>query len=455
MPKSKLFTLASLITLLAVVAAAAVAIGRSNVVATTSTDPDMLVPSTNMPLSAGWKAHPVTGAPASLPWANLRVNTDNTTEAQNEPSVAVDPSNPKHIVVGANNWQSGTGQFEVYAYTTFNGGQTWTASQPYINRNASRLNTADPTVAFDGNGTVYLAFVAFAPADGAVAVSASKDGGLTWARQSWASSFTGGAADKPALAVGNGTIYTLWQSTSLYVRSSVDGGTNWSSIRNIETNGRNASALVDRSGILTVFYTAGSFLRVARDTGSQFSINSIAKAVALQPRPTHYRASNYPTAAMAPDGTFYVAWADGRHTGHGNDILLSHSVNNGSTWSNPAVVNSDTGNADQLMPALSVSASGLISLAWLDTRNDPNKYNYDVYLAQSRDGVHFGHEARITNMSSNPDNDPRTQGALIGDYFALASSNGMLYPVWTDTRNNNEDIYMAPVAVTDSTSDSK
>jgi hypothetical protein len=445
-----LFTIASLITLLAVVAAAAVAISRPAVVATTSTDADMLVPSTNMPLSVGWKAHPVAGAAVNLPWANLRVNTDATNEAQNEPSVAVDPQNAKHIVVGANNWQSGTGQFEVYAYVTFNGGQTWTASQPYINRNASRLNAADPTVAFGADGTLYFAFVAFSPADGAVAVSRSNDGGLNWASQSWASSFTSGAADKPTLAVGNGTIYALWQGTSLYVRSSVDGGANWGTIRTIETSGRNATALVDNTGTLTVFYTAGSFLRVARDAGSQFTVNTVAKAAALQARPTHFRATNYPTAGMTPDGTYYVAWADGRNVGHGNDILISRSVDHGSTWSNPAVVNSDAGSADQLMPALTVDSAGGVSVAWLDTRNDAGNYNYDVYLARSGDGTHFGHEARITNVSSNPDNDPRTQGTLIGDYFALAAGNGILYPVWTDTRNNNEDIYLAPVVMADS-----
>jgi hypothetical protein len=447
MPKRKLFTLASLITLLALVAAAAVAIARPATVATTSTDPDMMVPSTNMPLSASWKAHPVAGAPASLPWANLRVNTDNTSEAQNEPSVAVDPQNSKHLVVGANNWQAGTGQFEVYAYVTFDGGKTWAASQPYINRNASRLNAADPTVAFAADGTLYMAFVAFAPADGAVALSRSTDGGLTWASQSWASSFTGGAADKPTLAVGNGQTYVLWQGTSLYVRSSANGGASWSTIRSIETNGRNANALVDRSGVLTVFYNAGSFLRVARDTGSSFSVNTVAKTTALQARPTHYRASNYPTAAQAPDGTYYVAWADGRNIGHGNDILISRSTD-GSTWSNAAVVNSDAGNADQLMPALTVDAAGAVSVAWLDTRNDANRYNYDVYLARATDGVHFGTNVRVTNVSSNPDNDPRTQGTLIGDYFALVAGNGILYPVWTDTRNNNEDIYMAPVGIT-------
>src|SRR5436190_337796 len=81
----------------------------------------------------------------------------------------VDPHNAQHLVVGANTWNT-SGQFEVYAYTSFNGGKTWTSSQPYVSRNASRLNAADATVAFGSDGTVYFGFVAFNPAAGAVAV---------------------------------------------------------------------------------------------------------------------------------------------------------------------------------------------------------------------------------------------------------------------------------------------
>src|SRR5437016_4375741 len=128
-----------------------------------------------MPLSGKWQARPATGSPVTLPWANIRVNNDATREAHNEPFVAIDPRNANHMVVGANSWQSGDGHFEVYAYVTFNGGRTWTASQPYISRNASRLNAADPTVAFGSNGEVYFALVAISPAHGAVAVSRSVD----------------------------------------------------------------------------------------------------------------------------------------------------------------------------------------------------------------------------------------------------------------------------------------
>jgi hypothetical protein len=111
-------------------------------------------------------------------------------------------------------------------------------------------------------------------------------------------------------------------------------------------------------------------------------------------------------------------------------------------------VNSDSGDADQLMPALSVGSDNKVTVAWLDTRNDASRVNYDVYMARSANGTTFGANTRVTAVSSNPNNDPRTQGQLIGDYFALASGTNSVYVLWTDTRNNNEDIYLAPVSTT-------
>jgi hypothetical protein len=144
----KLLLLASVAALLGLLAAAVAIAGHPGTAAVSMADPDMLVPATNPHPASNWKAQPVNGATVSLPWANIRVNTDGGSAAQNEPFVAVNPRNSQHLVVGANNWMSGSGHFEVYAYVSFNGGRTWAASQPYVNRNASRLNAADPTVAF-------------------------------------------------------------------------------------------------------------------------------------------------------------------------------------------------------------------------------------------------------------------------------------------------------------------
>jgi hypothetical protein len=405
-------------------------------------DPDLQVPPA-LPLSAKWQAKPVSGAPVSLPWANTRVNTDATNEAHNEPFVAVDPNNSNHMVVGANSWQAGDGHYEVYAYVTFNGGRTWTASQPYINRNASRLNAADPTVAFGAKGDVYFAFVALSPAQGAVAVSRSVDGGLTWTSQRWATSFTTGA-DKPAIIANRGELHLFYQNGTLMTSASRDGGQSWSSPAAIEAGGRNAAPVV-ASGKVYVFYSTASSIKVAHvsDAGNGYVSETVANATALQARPTHYRASIYPAAGADSKGNLYVAWADGRNTGRGNDVLYSRSVSGG--WSAPVTVNSDAGSSDQLMPALAVGKDGAVNISWLDNRNDSANYNYDVYMARSTDGVHFGANTRVTDIASNPDNDQRTQGTMIGDYFAMAAGDGVVRAFWTDTRNNNEDIYMATV----------
>jgi hypothetical protein len=396
-----------------------------------------------MPLAKNWTAKPATGAEARLPWSNIRVNTDNTTEAQNEPYVAVNPNNSRHIVVGANSWSAGNGRYEVDAYVSFNGGQTWATSRPYVDRNAGRVNAADPTIAFGPKGEVYFAFIALNPAQGAVAVSRSLDGGLTWSSQSWATSFTYGS-DKPAIGIANGTLNVFFQNSALQSVSSTDGVT-WSSPATIAVGGRNAAPVVDRNGNLYVFYNTTGFIKVARPDGNGgYTNHTVAETVVLQRRPTEYRAAIYPAAGVDSNGKLYVAWADGRNNGRGNDILLASSANGGSTWSAPAVVNRDSGSADQLMPALSVGRDNVVTVAWLDNRNDVANVNYDVYMARGL-GANFVSNVRVSNVSSNPYNDPRTQGTMIGDYFAVGSGEGAVYVLWTDTRNANQDIYMAPV----------
>jgi hypothetical protein len=451
--------------LLAIIALAAFAVGRTNSLALGNDraalvgDPDMLVPAA-VKADPNWKPQPA-GAPVALPWANIRVNTDNTTEAQNEPFVAVNPVNSQHLVVGANNWLYGNGNFEVSAYVSFDGGRTWTSSQPYINRNASRLSAADPTVAFGPDGSVYFAFIAFGPAEGAVAVSRSLDGGLTWATQSWATSFTGGAADKPVLAGSGSNLYVFWQaSNGLLSRVSGNNGLSWSATVTVGAGGRNAAPVVGADGAVNVFYTVGNSLRLGRSTdkGASYSNSTVSSLTALQPRAAQFRAEIIPMAAAGADGALYVAWADGRNAGRGNDILASRSLDGGATWSAPTVVNNDGGAADQLMPALTLGADGVLTAAWLDTRNDPSRVNYDIYIARavtnaSGLGFSFGANTRVTNISSNPNNDPRLQGTMIGDYFAIAAGNGLVYPVWTDTRNNNQDIYLAPVPIGSATND--
>jgi hypothetical protein len=394
-------------------------------------------------MGVNFKASPATGvnSTSSVNFANLKVNPDSSSQAQNEPFVAVDPNNANHIVVGSNSWLAGNGHFDVFAYASFDAGKTWTASQPYIDRNASRLNAADPTVAFGADGKVYFGFVALSPAQGAVALSTSLDGGRTWASQSWVTSFAG-AADKPAIAASNGSLYVFYQNQALLSTVSANGGASWSSAQTIEAGGRNATPVVDHNGSVWVFYNTNTALRMANADGA--SPTTVSKVVALQGRPTNYRAAIYAAAGVDANGNFSVAWADGRNAGRGNDILYTHSTNG--VWSAPVTVNTDGGSSDQLMPSLAVSRDGSVTVAWLDNRNDPANVNYDVYMAHSVNGSSFSANQRVTGVSYNPNNDPDTGGSLIGDYFAMGASGSTVYTAWTDTRNNNEDIYISQVS---------
>lgn len=447
MLRIKPFVVFGLVLLLGAIAVLGVLATRpqANVTAGDS-DMDLEVPAAGMTLNKEFKAQPATGAAAvaSVPFSNVKVNTDGTQEAQNEPYVAVDPANPRHLVVGANSWSVGNGRFQVFAYVSFDGGQTWAGSQPYISIDPSRVNAADPTIAFGADGTVYFGFVALSPGQGAVAVSSSTDGGLTWTRQSWATSLSG-AADKPAIAVAKGVVQVYYQNGSLMSTSSADGAQTWAAPTTIAAGGRNAAPVVDAAGNVYVFYNTSTEIKMfAKGAGDRADRNvTVEKAVALQARPTQYRASIYPTAGVDAAGKLYVAWADGRNSGRGNDIMFSSSVD-GNTWSSAVAVNTDGTSADQLMPALAVGRDGAVTVAWLDNRNDSANVNYDVYMARYANGA-FGANQRVTAVSSNPNNDPRLGGSLIGDYFAVAVGDGYVYPAWTDTRNNNQDIYMALV----------
>ncbi len=122
--------------------------------------------------------------------------------AQNETTIAVNPNNPNNLVAGTNDYRvynsrenrnDGSG----WAYTTFDGGQTWANIElPHLTFQTgatgalSYMDSAgDPIVAFGPDNTVYYGNIDFsraAPTAGgsqqasAISVNVSHDGGLTW-----------------------------------------------------------------------------------------------------------------------------------------------------------------------------------------------------------------------------------------------------------------------------------
>jgi len=158
-----------------VVVCAAVAAGAAGSTIFTSTPPSLA--SGPSPFAPGCEGVPQSGT--------LYQN------AEVEPRVAVDPTDPDHIV-GAfqqDRWSNG-GAHGLVASTSFNGGASWTRSFAHFSICAGGTaanggdfqRASDPWVTFSPNGVVHQIALSFndTNADNAILASRSIDGGLTW-----------------------------------------------------------------------------------------------------------------------------------------------------------------------------------------------------------------------------------------------------------------------------------
>ena len=120
--------------------------------------------------------------------------------AQNETTVAVNPENPQNIVAGANDYRvfnsrENRNDTSGWAYTSFDGGQTWTNVQlPGLTFQTGGVGAfhyfdaaGDPVLGFGPHNTVYYGNIVFSrtPFEGGqfasgIVVNVSHDGGLHW-----------------------------------------------------------------------------------------------------------------------------------------------------------------------------------------------------------------------------------------------------------------------------------
>src|SRR5262249_39253088 len=111
------------------------------------------------------------------------------------------------------------------------------------------------------------------------------------------------------------------------------------------------------------------------------------------------------------------------------DVRLSISRNGGKVWTRPVRVSDDTGTTDQVFPWIATHPDGLLSLAWIDRRLDPNNIDANTFYSNTSDGATFLPNVRVSSATSTVG-----IGKFIGDYIGLAATAGKVYPVWGDLR---------------------
>ena len=336
--------------------------------------------------------------------------------AQNETTIAVNPYNPANLVAGSNdyrvfNTREGRNDGSGWAYTTTDGGRTWTNVQlPKLTFQTggtgalSYMDSAgDPSIAFGPFNTVYYANLVFsraAPTPGAqqasgIAVSVSHDGGRSWADPTviQLDGVTDAGTPTPAYVFNDkewigvdplrGTVYVTWtrftfDAAGNYLESPIVATRSTDLGRHFTAPTRVSPSLTGFTGGITP-YAQGSNPVVQNDGTLQIAYESSVCQNAACNQPADH------------DATVVATSRDGGRTFHNTEVALNFDF----------PTNEDVGRATltgqnfriNSYPQLTVDRfTDRLWMTWADDRNGRYtgavsvKTNGDVLLTSSTNG---------------------------------------------------------------------
>lgn len=397
-------------------------------------------------------------------WINLRVNSDTTGQVQNEQQIVVNAVNADNVVAVWRDFR--LGYRRVGVGRSFDGGWTW---EDELFVEPTYPWQSDPGLTWHTSGAIYAVVISYDPSgEDGLFVAQSTDGGLNWgAFVPAVNGVPGSFEDKELMTCDrsgsqhDGNLYIAWTkfaaTTNIHVVRSTTQGSSWDDPVQISDNSgvQWPVPVVGAEGEVYVAWVKYTPSGIRFDKSLDGGVTWGNDVIVL---PTSFASANinpqllifaYP--AMDVDitsgpnrGNIYIAYSDERFGD--TDILFTRSSDGGENWSVPVRVNDDDiGNgADQFHPWLVCDEEGVLHLIFYDRRNDvPQNLYMDLYYTYSTDaGLNWSANERITDVSSNPANDSLDSG-LIGEYNGLAARNGVIHPVWTDTRDGHQDTYSA------------
>ncbi len=393
-------------------------------------------------------------------------------DAANEPSLAIDPTNPNRMVIGWRQFNTVTNSFRQagYGYTT-DGGATWTFPG-VINPGIFR---SDPVLDSDSEGNFYYNSLTSSSGLYTCKVYRSTDGGATWdtgvdahgGDKQWM------IIDKTGLT-GNGNVYSYWTSyysscePEFFTRSS-DHGLFYEGCELIPEDPYWGTLAVGPEGELYIGGVAGmqytgftvSRSVNARDSGSVIGWDTTVLVsldgdltAADGPNPggllgqTHIAADH----SYGPGRGYVYLLASVVRSSVSDplDVMFSRSTDGGVTWDYPIRVNDDASlNNWQWFGTMSVAPTGRIDVVWLDTRDNPGTYLSSLYYAYSSDqGETWSPNFRLSD-AFNPHLGWPQQDKM-GDYFHMISDSGGAHLAWAATFGGEQNVYyghITPVLV--------
>ena len=394
-------------------------------------------------------------------YVNVEISGQND---PNEPSIAVDVSNPKMMLAAAN--------LSNY-YLSSDSGQTWSSNQI-----SSTLGVwGDPVVIIDALGNYYFFHLSNPVTNGnwidRIVCQKSTDQGQTWSDGTYFGHNGVKDQDKHWVTVdrSNNTMYVTWtefdeygstnpihKSRILFVKST-DAGMTWTSpvvlstqegdCEDSDKTAEGAVPTVGPNGEVYVAWAINEEIRFNKSTDAGQTWLPTETVIATQPGGWNYliaglnRCNGLPiticdTSNTSTRGNIYVSWSDQRNGITDTDIWLIKSTDDGVTWTNPKRINDDALGTQQFMTWLTVDQStGIIYSVFYDRRNYTDAQT-DVYLAYSEDGGNNFTNVKISETAFTP------SGFLFfGDYTGIQAHNGTVRPIWGRMKNNVQTIQTA------------
>lgn len=401
-------------------------------------------------------------------WLNIRINSDTTGQVQNEQQVVVNALNSNNVVAVWRDFRLGYRRVGV-GYS-FDGGYAW---HDELFFEPTYPWQSDPGMTWHTSGSIYAVVISYDPqGEDGLFVSESTDGGLNWGpfipaihgipdsfedKELMACDRTGSQYDGNLYIAWTRFSYVPYTTTNITLVRSITGGVSWDHPVTVgdETGVQWPVPAVGPNGEVYVawvkYYSEGIRFDKSLDGGVTWGNDIIVQPTSFASAMINPDLLIFAFSAMDVDitngsnrGTIYIAYSDEWYGD--TDIFFTLSTDGGEHWMSPIRVNDDdVGNgADQFHPWLVCDEEGTLHLIFYDRRLDvPQNLYMDLYYTYSTNGgITWSPNERITEVSSNPAHDSLDSG-LIGEYNGLAVRNGIIHPVWTDTRDGHQDTYTA------------
>ena len=413
------------------------------------------------------------------------VNISDMPGSQSEVGVAVNPTDPLNIVVGANELVDDK---KLGVWYSLDGGATWTAN--FVDENADGFGANDfrfdPNVAFDSDGNVYIVYSTVGTGNRLVLVRSSDggqnydqvtivttDGGFNNLHTSMVTTRSDAGADAVLVVYArvHGGGETIEAALSLNAGAS------------FPTHNHNINDALQRTFVpWAAADAAGDFhvvCEVNQGGGTGIIQHDVLDGVTLadgaNTTVTTIEITDFfePTSKIPaqPDrGIFSVATVDvDRTTGRvylsytdrlntqtdDTDIYVRFSDNNGADWSDRILINDDATTTSQFMPRMVVDqTTGVVVAIWYDARHDVvNNGLVDIFTSVSHDGaLSWSRNQRVTTAQSDESvNNPLRDFRNYLEYIGLTVHDGVAHVSWTDARDDNfnsgsnEDVYSAVI----------